>query len=107
MLKFLIYLPKETLPSMIDLITKKGGGVIGNYSGCMSYWPVTSTWISGENATPYSGEAGKRSVEEEYILQVRVPEDKAKELYDAICALHPYEEPVIDVVRLLAPEDLW
>lgn len=41
--KVQVYLPPEALYDIRDAVVKAGGGVIGNYSGCMSWWEVQST----------------------------------------------------------------
>lgn len=103
MYKIQVYLPEEALETVRKTIEEKGGGIIGNYRGCMSWWKVTSSWITMEGAHPYNGEVGKRTEEEEYILQCRVDEDHLKTVVEAIKKVHPYEEPVVDVVELKDP----
>ena len=100
MYKLQVYLPTEALRQVRKAIEKAGGGKVGNYTGCMSWWKVHSMWRSGDEAHPYMGEAGKRTETNEYILQCRVDEDHIHQVVEAIREVHPYEEPVIDVVRL-------
>ena len=80
--KVQVYLPPEALYDIRDAVVKAGGGVIGNYSGCMSWWEVQSCWRSEEGAVPYNDEA-----------HIRAAVNRIKEV-------HPYERPVINVFLL-------
>ena len=100
MYKIQVYLPPEALRKIRKAIEKAGGGKIGNYEGCMSWWKVRSSWITMDGAHPYNGKAGERTEAEEYILQCRVDEAQVDEVISAIKKAHPYKEPVVDVVKL-------
>ena len=100
MYKLQVYLPFEALDAVREAITENGGGQIGNYAGCMSWWQVHSAWTTLDGAHPYHGTVGEETEEDEYILQCRVDDAHIYAVVRAIKAVHPYEEPVIDVVRL-------
>ncbi|WP_291056819.1 hypothetical protein [Dialister sp. UBA1703] len=100
MYKIQVYLPPEALCAIRKAIEEAGGGEIGNYKGCMSWWKVRSSWITMDGAHPYNGKIGERTEAEEYILQCRVDEAHLPVVVSAIKKAHPYEEPVVDVVKL-------
>lgn len=100
MYKIQVYLPEEALTSIREAIEKAGGGHIGNYAGCMSWWKVRSSWITLPGAHPYNGEEGKRTEADEYILQFRCDDNLVEKVVNEIKKVHPYEEAVIDVVKL-------
>ena len=100
MYKIQVYLPPESLQAVRKAVEEASGGKIGNYEGCMSWWKVRSSWITMDGAHPYRGAVGERSEEEEYILQCRVDSAHLTGLLEAIRKVHPYEEPVVDVVKL-------
>ena len=100
MYKIQVYLPPEALRKVRKAIEKAGGGKIGNYEGCMSWWNVRSSWITMDGAHPYNGKVGERTEAAEYILQCRVDDDHLAGVMAAIKKVHPYEEPVVDVVKL-------
>lgn len=104
MYKIQVYFPFESLDAIRQAITENGGGQIGNYTGCMSWWQVHSAWTPEEGAHPYEGEVGETTEEDEYILQCHVSEAYIHDVIRAIKEVHPYEEPVIDVVKL---ENIW
>ena len=100
MYKIQVYLPFEAIDTIRDAIKEAGGGRIGNYAGCMSWWQVHSAWTTLEGANPYNGTIGEETEEDEYILQCRVDNGHIYDVIHAIKQVHPYEEPVIDVVKL-------
>jgi hypothetical protein len=100
MYKVQVYLPIEALEDVKKAVETAGGGHIGNYAGCMSWWKVRSAWTTLEGAHPYYGIVGQRSESEEIILQFRCDEEHIHAVLDGIYKVHPYEEPVIDVVKL-------
>ncbi len=100
MYKIQVYLPPESLRKIRKAVEQAGGGKIGNYEGCMSWWKVRSSWVTMDGAHPYHGEVGERTEAEEYILQCRVDEAHIEPVVRAIKKAHAYDEPVVDVVRL-------
>ena len=100
MYKIQVYLPLESLYPIREAIEKAGGGRIGNYGGCMSWWAVRSSWLTLPGANPYNGTVGERTEAEEYILQCRVDEAHLDAVVSAIKKAHPYDEPVVDIVKL-------
>lgn len=100
MYKIQVYIPLESVDTIREVITQAGGGRIGNYAGCMSWWQVHSSWTSLPGAHPYDGAVGETTETDEYILQCRVDDAHLSTVLSAIREAHPYEEPVIDVVKL-------
>lgn len=58
MYKIQVYLPPESLRKIRKAVEQAGGGKIGNYEGCMSWWKVRSSWVTMDGAHPYHGEVG-------------------------------------------------
>ena len=52
MYKIQVYIPLESVDTIREVITQAGGGRIGNYAGCMSWWQVHSSWTSLPGDTP-------------------------------------------------------
>ena len=76
-------------------------GHIGKYDACLSYSPVIGTWRPLEGTNPYIGEKNKISEEKELKVEVTCKTEKIDETIKAIKKVHPYEEPVINVIPLL------
>ena len=75
-------------------------GHIGNYDCCLSYSRVIGTWRPLPGTDPFIGEEGMISEEEELKVEVTVNGDRLDETIEAVKAVHPYEEPVINVIEL-------
>ena len=55
-----------------------------------------------EGANPHIGEVGVLCVQDEYKVEVCCPSDRLERTVRAIREVHPYEEPVINVIPLIA-----
>ena len=75
-------------------------GHIGAYDSCLSYSPVTSCWRPLAGTTPYLGTQGALSREQELKVEVTCQTERVEATVAAIRAVHPYEEPVINVIPL-------
>lgn len=61
---------------------------------------ITSYWRPLEGTDPYIGKAGEISCEPEIKAEVTVFKEKVDETIEAIKKVHPYEEPVINVIPI-------
>lgn len=61
---------------------------------------LTSYWRPLEGTDPYIGKAGEISCEPEIKAEVTVFKEKVDETIEAIKKVHPYEEPVINVIPI-------
>jgi hypothetical protein len=103
MYKLFVFAPDkaEAINSIIEAASKAGAGIIGNYSCCAFITKGEGNWKSEKGAHPTIGEVGKMSREPEVRIEMICPKEKAREVKQAIKAIHPYEEPEIDFVELL------
>ena len=100
MVKLEIFTPPEALPALQAALAEAGAGQIGNYDHCLSISRVQGTWRPLPGSTPYSGEIGRIQQAEELKLEVNCPVDLVPKALKAIRRVHPYEEPVINVIPL-------
>ena len=98
--KLEIYIPESHLEPLREALRRADAGHIGNYDCCLSYSRVTSCWRPLAGTSPYLGAEGKISVEPEYKVEVPCLTRKVEETVAAVKAVHPYEEPVINVIPL-------
>ena len=98
--KFEIFIPESHFPQLQKALQDVDAGHIGNYDRCLSYSKVTSTWRPLPGTSPYIGEEYVISEEEELKVEVTVKREKLEETISAIRLVHPYEEPVINVIPL-------
>lgn len=98
--KLEIFLPATHLASLQTLLQELDVGHIGAYDSCLSYSPVTSCWRPLPGTLPYLGVQGEVSREAELKVEVTCRTEQVDQTLAAIRALHPYEEPVINVIPL-------
>ncbi len=100
MCKLEIYAPEAALEDIRKALLEMDAGRLGNYRGCLSYYPVTGVWFSGENANPAIGSPGEWSREPEIKIEVNVEDANVEKTIEAVKKVHPYEEPLINVIQL-------
>ncbi len=100
--KLEIFLPEPHLPALREALRSVDAGHIGRYDSCLSFHPVMGAWRPLEGASPYLGAEGEVSCEPEVKVEVTIRTERLRETIRAVKAVHPYEEPVINAVPLLA-----
>ena len=100
-MKLETYIPETHLKELQKALQEVDAGHIGDYDSCMSYSKVTGTWRALEGANPYIGARGEVSEEPEIKVEVVLRSDQVEETVKAVRRVHPYEEPVINLIPLL------
>ena len=100
-LKLEIYIPVTHFGQLQEVLRTAGAGVVGNYDSVLSYSPVKGTWRPLAGANPYDGTIGELQEGDEYKVEVRCDAEKLTQTLAAIREVHPYEEPLINVIPLL------
>lgn len=100
--KLEIFIPESHLEVLAEALWAVDAGHIGKYDGCFSYAPVTGCWRPLPGSAPYLGREGELSREPELKVEVTCLRSRAAETVAAVKRVHPYEEPVINVIPLLA-----
>ena len=98
--KLEIFIPESHLPVLQQALREADAGHIGSYDSCLSYSPVTSCWRPLTGSEPYLGQVGALSTEPELKVEVTCRREKLDETLRAVKAVHLYEEPVINLIRL-------
>jgi hypothetical protein len=101
MLKIEIFIPQENLGALTEALHQAGAGKIGRYDHCLSVMPVKGTWRPLVGAEPFLGRVGELCTGEEVKVEVNCPQENIQAALQAIRRVHPYEEPVINVLQLL------
>lgn len=99
--KFEIYIPEEYLNALQNKLRESDLCIIGNYDSVMAVTEVTGYWRPLEGATPFEGAIGSISKEKELKIEFRCQTEKTEEALKAIKEIHPYEEPVINIIPLV------
>ena|ERR1700704_2533361 len=98
--------PIENADALREALGKAGAGVLGDYSFCSFTVNGKGRFKPSENANPHIGEANQLEVVEEEQISVNCDREVAKQVVAALRTVHPYEEPLIDIVPLIDEEDL-
>jgi len=98
--KIEVFIPVDFVESLQEALTAAGAGRIGNYDTCFSVSRVQGSWRPLEGAGPYAGRIGEISRIEEAKLEVSVAVDVVQAALEAIHRVHPYEEPVVNIIPL-------
>lgn len=99
--KLEIYIPEEFVELLRDALAGIGLCRIGNYSHVISYQETKGFWKPLEDSNPYHGTKGQICAGSESKMEVRCPIEKVTEAMEVIREIHPYEEPLINIVPLL------
>lgn len=94
--KMVTYVPVAHVDQVIDAASQAGAGQIGAYSRCAFFHSGHGTFLGDLSTNPAIGTPGKREQVDEHRIEMDVPVGRESEVYAAISAVHPYEEPVID-----------
>lgn len=99
--KLEIFIPKTHFSKLLSALQTADAGHIGKYDSCLSYSEVIGTWRPLEGAKPYLGQHNKISQEKELKVEVQIIAENLHKTISAIKNIHPYEEPVINIVPLI------
>ena len=105
--KLEIFVPPEAFAPVRQALFSVDAGHIGNYDRCLSWSPVKSCWRPLEGTRPSLGQEGGLQEAEEIKVEVSCKGERLEETLRAVRAAHPYEEPVINVLPLLATGLEW
>ncbi len=100
-LKLEIFIPETHFKLLQKALQDVDAGHIGNYDSCLSYSKVIGTWRPLEGTKPYIGKENQISEEPELKVEVTIKFENLNKTIKAIKEIHPYEEPVINVIPLL------
>lgn len=98
--KIEIYAPEESVDDILNALALAHAGEIGKYDHCATVIPVQGFWRALEDASPYEGIPGELFSGSEVKLEVLCREEYLLEAVGAVREMHPYEEPVINIIPL-------
>ena len=98
--KIVVFVPVTHATELREAMGDAGGGIVGNYSYCTFGVRGVGRFLPNEGANPTIGEVGTLQAVDEERFETGCSEDNLQEVLSAIRAVHPYEEPVIDVYLL-------
>ncbi|WP_343209271.1 cytochrome C biogenesis protein [Anaerolentibacter hominis] len=99
--KLEIFIPTTHLEVLCEALWSADAGHIGKYDRCLSYSEVTGCFRPLKGTRPYLGKENKVCYVREYKVEVTCRTDQAGNVIRGVKQVHPYEEPVINVIPLL------
>ena len=105
--KLEIFIPETHFRVLQKTLQETDAGHIGNYDSCLSYSRVTGTWRPLAGTHPFIGTEGEVSEEPELKVEVTIRAEILDTVMRAIKAVHPYEEPLINVLPLATTSMEW
>ncbi len=98
--KLEIFVPQEYALTICDELAKIGVGKIGDYDHCVAIYPVQGFFRPLPGANPFDGEIGVIKETVEYKIEVNCKRELVNEAIKVIRSVHPYEEPLVNVIPL-------
>ncbi len=98
--KLEVYAPEKHCREIMRAAAEAGAGRIGKYECCFSISLVTALWKPIEGAKPFSGIVGELSEASEVKIETRCTADYLNAVLKGVRAVHPYEEPLINVIPI-------
>lgn len=107
LVKIETFIPEEYVTPLRDALNQIGALTVDDiYDYCMSVTKVKGYWRPLEGANPFKGEKGEICEAEEMKVEFTCRKEICSVAVETIKQVHPYEKPVINVLPLLAIEDL-
>lgn len=99
--KLEVFVPEAYVDRLRERLNEVGAGRIGSYDHCLSVTTVEGYWRPLDGANPFDGEIGVVSQGEERKIEINCPEEKVEAALKVIRENHPYERPLINIIKLL------
>ncbi|MBW5398110.1 cytochrome C biogenesis protein [Brachyspira pilosicoli] len=99
--KIEVYIPEEYRDKLRGALNNIGVLGVGNYDNVMSVTKVTGYWRPLKNANPFDGEINKLSEASEDKIEFDTDIKNVENAIKVIKKVHPYEEPVINIIPLI------
>ncbi|WP_107840442.1 cytochrome C biogenesis protein [Metasolibacillus meyeri] len=99
--KIEVLLPEEYIEPIRNELNQLGVLTVGHYDHVVSYTVTKGYWRPLETATPYNGGKGEISFGMECKMEFRCNQMKIKKVLETVKSIHPYEEPIINIIPLL------
>ena len=105
-LMIVVTVPPDAVGKVLDAIANAGGGTLGNYTHCAFTNAGTGRFKPSAQANPHIGAKEAINAVDEVRIETFCERAVAKQVVGAIRDAHPYEEPVIYLIPLLAEDGL-
>ena len=104
--KIVVTSPEENASEIKQVLGDAGAGLIGNYNYCSTSSECMGEFKGNDKSNPYIGVKNEFETVREVKIEVQCEMEKAKIAVQKLREVHPYEEPVIDIIPLIDERDL-
>ncbi len=98
--KLEIYAPENYIDRIKNALFSVGAGKTGNDKSAIAIIKTSGYWKPLKKSTPFQGQKDTLNYGEEVRLDIRCKDKYVKKALIAVKNVHPYEEPLINIVRL-------
>jgi hypothetical protein len=98
--------PVENANDIRAALSQAGTGKMGEYGDCSFTVLGKGRFTPTPGADPHIGEANKLEIVEEEQINVMCDRSQAKHVIAELRRVHPYEEPLIEIIPLIDEQDL-
>lgn len=98
--KLEIYAPESEIVNIRDALISVGAGVVDQYDSVVSVVNISGFWRPLEKSKPVNGLRGVINFGKEVRIDVRCKEEIIQKALNFVKEIHPYEEPMINVLPL-------
>lgn len=98
--KLVVFVPRAHGAAVLDALAQAGAGKVGNYDRCAFVQEGMGTFRPLDGANPTVGQVGVVQQVIEDRIELVVADDRKSAVESALRAIHPYETPAFDWVRL-------
>ena len=95
------FVPKDHLDRVRESMFESGAGHIGDYTECASVTDSEGSFKPQNEAKPFEGKIGERSLVKEARLEVLVDAHKVGAVIHSMIESHPYEEVAYEIYPIL------
>ena len=93
--------PTKNVEEIRNALCEAGAGVLGNYTHCSMATKCIGSFKPNDMANPHLGEKNQLDFVEEEKLETICEVENVKKVISKLREIHPYEEPIIEIIPLL------
>ncbi len=97
--KIEVFIPEEHTEALRKAVNEAGACKVGNYDNVFSYSTIKGFWRPLPGSSPVTGEKDKINFGSEVKTEFLCPEENIEKVLSAIMNVHPYEEPVVNIIQ--------
>ncbi len=100
MYKLTVYVPESHLEALKEALFEAGAGAYNGYDRCCWQVKGMGQFRPLPGSKPFAGEEGACASVEEWRMEMVCADEAAARVKAALLAVHPYEVPAYDFVRV-------